>query len=57
MPRAASGYPLSPRLKPLKSALAKPDPGSVPKPLPQRKPLPEAAMRSRAAASECVGSG
>jgi hypothetical protein len=39
--------PLSPRLAPLRSALAKLDPTSVPKPLPERKPLPEAPMRSR----------
>ena len=36
-------FPMSPRLDPLKSALAKLDPGSV---VPERKPLPEATMRS-----------
>lgn len=40
-------FPLSPRLAPLKSALAKLDPASVPKPLPERIPPPEAPMRSR----------
>jgi hypothetical protein len=40
-------YPHSPRLKPLRAALAKLDPASLPKPLPERKPLPEAPMRSR----------
>lgn len=40
-------YPMSPRLAPLKSALAKLDPASVPKTLPERKPLPEAPARAR----------
>jgi hypothetical protein len=40
-------YPLSPRLAPLKSALAKLDPASAPKPMVERPPLPEAPMRSR----------
>ena len=40
-------YPHSPRLAPLKSALAKLDPASAPKQLPERMPLPEAPMRSR----------
>jgi hypothetical protein len=40
-------YPRSPRLTPFRSALAKLDPSSVPKPLPERVPLPEAPMRSR----------
>jgi hypothetical protein len=40
-------YPLSPRLGPMKSALAKLDSGSVPKPLPERVPLPEAPARTR----------
>jgi hypothetical protein len=40
-------FPHSPRLGPLRAALAKLDPGSVPRPLPERKPLPEAPMRSR----------
>ena len=40
-------YPLSPRLKPFKSALAKLDPASVPKPILERKPLLEAPARSR----------
>jgi hypothetical protein len=39
-------FPLSPRLAPLKSALAKLDPASAPKPLAERPPLPEAPMRS-----------
>lgn len=40
-------YPLSPRLVPLKSALAKLDPTSAPKPLPERVPPPEAPARHR----------
>jgi transcriptional regulator with XRE-family HTH domain len=40
-------YPHSPLMGPLKGALAKLDPGSVPKPLPERKPLPEAPARHR----------
>lgn len=41
-------YPMSPRLRPLKSALAKLDPASAPKPKPEPKPpLPEAPARSR----------
>jgi hypothetical protein len=41
-------YPLSPRLRPLKAALAKLDPASAPKPKPEPKPpLPEAPARSR----------
>jgi hypothetical protein len=39
-------FPLSPRLAPLKSALAKLDPASTPRPLPFKPPLPEAPMRS-----------
>lgn len=39
-------YPLAPRLKPLRAALAKLDPASAPKPPPQPKPpLPEAPAR------------
>jgi hypothetical protein len=39
---------LAPRLKPLRSALAKLDPASAPKPPPEPKPpLPEAPSRSR----------
>jgi hypothetical protein len=44
---AEDRYPLSPRLEPLRSALAKLDPASVPKPAVERKPLPETPMRSR----------
>ena len=41
-------YPLAPRLKPLRAALAKLDPASAPKPLPEPKPpLPEAPSRGR----------
>jgi hypothetical protein len=40
-------YPHSPRLEPLRSALAKLDPASVPKAVKERPPLPEAPMRSR----------
>lgn len=40
-------YPLSPRLKPFKGALAKLDPASAPKPRGERRPLPEAPSRSR----------
>lgn len=41
-------YPLSPRLTPLKSALAKLDPATAAKPPPEPKPpLPEAPTRSR----------
>jgi len=40
-------YPRSPRLAPLRSALAKLDPASVPKPLPERVPLPQAPARHR----------
>jgi hypothetical protein len=39
-------FPMSPRLAPLKAALAKLDPASVPNPLLERPPLPEAPMRS-----------
>ena len=39
-------YPLSPRLAPLRSALAKLDPVSAPKPILERPPLPEAPIRS-----------
>jgi hypothetical protein len=42
-------YPLSPRLAPLKSALAKLDPASAPKPRLERPPLPEAHTPPRAA--------
>jgi hypothetical protein len=38
-------YPHSPRLAPFRSALAKFDPASVPRPLPERVPLPEAPAR------------
>lgn len=44
---AEDRYPLSPRLAPFKSALAKLDPASVPKPLPERVPPPEAPVRHR----------
>jgi hypothetical protein len=37
-------FPLSPRLAPLKSALAKLDPGSVPKPPKELPPLPTGPM-------------
>jgi hypothetical protein len=40
-------FPFAPRLRPLRAALAKLDPASVPKPLPERVPLPEAPARSR----------
>lgn len=41
-------YPLAPRLKPLRSALAKLDPASAPKSPPAPKPpLPEAPARGR----------
>jgi hypothetical protein len=40
-------YPLSPRLKPLKGALAKLDPASVPKTRVERPLLPDAPARSR----------
>lgn len=41
-------FPHAPRLKPLRAALAKLDPGSAPKPRPGPKPpLPEAPSRSR----------
>jgi hypothetical protein len=33
-------YPRAPRLAPLKAALAKLDPASVPRPAPERPPLP-----------------
>lgn len=52
-------YPLSPRLKPFKSALAKLDPRPAPAPRPPRPPLPEAPARSRggpnAYAEHCRG--
>jgi hypothetical protein len=51
---AEDRYPLSPRLAPLKSALAKLDPASVPKPLAEHKPLPEAPMRSRGGSTSLV---
>lgn len=38
--------PLSPRMAPLKTALAKHDPSSAPKAAVERKPLPEAPARS-----------
>ena len=40
-------YPMSPRLGPLKAALAKLDPSSVPKPVIKRPHLPEKPMRNR----------
>lgn len=40
-------FPNAPRLAPLKSALAKLDPGSVRTPTRPKPPLPEAPMRSR----------
>jgi len=40
-------YPRSPRLAPLKSALAKLDPTSAPKPRPVPAPLPEPPPRAR----------
>jgi len=40
-------YSLSPRMAPFKTALAKLDPASAPKPAVERKPLPEAPARSR----------
>jgi hypothetical protein len=40
-------YAHSPRLAPFRSALAKLDPTSVPKPLPERVALPEAPARKR----------
>lgn len=44
---AEDKFPLSPRLAPLRSALAKLDPASAPKPRAAPPPLPEAPMRSR----------
>jgi hypothetical protein len=44
---AEDKFPRSPRLDPLKSALAKLDPASVPRPLPERVPPPEAPARHR----------
>jgi hypothetical protein len=38
-------YPHSPLLAPFRSALAKLDPSSVPRPLPKRIPLPEVRGR------------
>src|SRR5262249_11411283 len=35
-------YPLAPRLRPLREALAKLDPAAVPRPRPEPKPLPMA---------------
>lgn len=46
-PSTRIAYPLSPRLDPLKSALAKLDPALVPKRRAQRPPLPEGEARSR----------
>lgn len=44
----ADKFPHAPRLKPLRSALAKLDPASAPKPLSEPKPpLPEAPARGR----------
>jgi transcriptional regulator with XRE-family HTH domain len=43
----ADRHPRAPRLEPLWSALAKLDPGSVPKPPVERLPLPEAPARAR----------
>jgi hypothetical protein len=40
-------FPRAPRLEPLRSALAKLDPASVPRPLPRFKPLPETPARHR----------
>ena len=40
-------YPMSPRLAPLKAALAKLDPVAAPKPMIKRPPLPQAPTRSR----------
>jgi hypothetical protein len=40
-------YPLSPRMRPFKTALEKLDPASAPKAPVERKPLPEATARSR----------
>jgi hypothetical protein len=40
-------YPHSPLLAPFRSALAKLDPASMPKPLPERRPLPEAPAHCR----------
>lgn len=40
-------YPLAPRLKPLRAALAKFDPASAPRQMPERKSLPEAPARGR----------
>ena len=45
-------YPLSPRLKPFKSALAKLDPASVPKTRVVRPPLPDARGQLVAMADE-----
>jgi hypothetical protein len=39
-------HPHSPLLAPFRSALAKLDPASAPKPSPERAPLPEAPARS-----------
>jgi hypothetical protein len=44
---AGDKFPLSPRLKPYKAALAKLDPSSAPEPREPKPPLPEAPMRSR----------
>jgi hypothetical protein len=43
---AEDKYPMSPRLAPLKSALAKLDPASAPQLRSEHPPLPEAPMRS-----------
>jgi hypothetical protein len=40
-------FPRAPRLEPLRSALTTLNPSSVPKPLPERVPLPEAPARHR----------
>jgi hypothetical protein len=40
-------FPRAPRLNPVRSALGKLDPASIPQPRPERPPLPEAPMRSR----------
>jgi hypothetical protein len=40
-------FPLSSRLAPLKSALAKLDPASIPQPRPSDRRCPRAPMRSR----------
>jgi hypothetical protein len=44
---ARDGYPHAPRMATLRDALAKLDPSSVPKLLPERVPLPKAPTRSR----------